>query len=37
MDKYQQYELEKRELQDKKLTPAEYDAEIRKLVERLGV
>ena len=35
MDKYKVYEAEKRKLQEKVLAPAEYDAEIRKLVERL--
>ena len=37
MDKYKVYEAEKRKLQEKGLSPAEYEAEIRKLAERLGL
>lgn len=37
MDKYQKYELEKRILQAKNLTPEKYAQEIQKLAKRLKI
>ena len=37
MNKYQQYELEKRQLQEKNLTKEEYEEAIKELAERLEI
>lgn len=35
MNKYQQYEAEKKKLQEQNLTPNEYEEEIKRIVEKL--
>lgn len=37
MNKYQQYEAAKKALQAKNLSPAEYEKEIRKIINRLKI
>ena len=37
MDKYKIYESEKRKLQNQGLEPMEYEEEVRKLADRLGI
>jgi hypothetical protein len=36
-EKWMQYEAEKKKLQDRVLTPREYEEEIRKICDRLQV
>ena len=37
MTKWQKYESEKRKLQEKNLSPAEYEDAIRALCKKLGI
>ena len=37
MNKWQQYEVEKRKLQEEKLPEKEYERRIQELTERLGL
>ena len=37
MNKYRAYEAEKRRLNEKNLPPKEYEAELKKLIERLKI
>ena len=37
MDKYEEYEVRKKELQEKGLTPEEYEKEIQKLAKELHI
>lgn len=37
MDKYQQYEAFKRELEEKNLTPQEYEEACKKKAKELGI
>lgn len=37
MNIWQIYEIEKQRIKEQNLSPAEYEREIRKLTERLGI